>query len=129
MNSKKDTSKPYNLTSEVRDKYLYVYVEGEEDSFEISHQYWTEVSAECERTGMMRLLVEENILGNGHMPDIFNMSAALPAMGFRDKKTAFVERIADQSELNSFDELVAVNRRLNVKMFDNVSAAEEWLLE
>ncbi len=129
MNLKNEPCKPYNLSFEKRDSYRYVYVEGEEDSFEISHQYWTEVAKECERTGMMKLLVEENIVGNGPMPDMFNLSAALPDMGFSDRKIAFVDCIADQAELNSFGELVAVNRGLNVKMFDNISAAEEWLLD
>jgi hypothetical protein len=49
-------------------------------------------------------------------------------MGFSDKKIAFVDRIADQAELNSFGELVAVNRGLNVKIFKSVDEAEKWLL-
>jgi hypothetical protein len=123
-----EQEKPYRISFEVRDEYLYAYIEGEQDSFEISKQYWTDVSESLQRSGKKKVLVEENIVENGEMTDLFNLSTSLPDMGFSDKKIAFVDRIADQAELNSFGELVAVNRGLNVKIFKSVDEAEKWLL-
>ena len=47
MSASESSTKTYQLKFEYRPKYLYAYVTGETDSYEISKQYWQEISNEC----------------------------------------------------------------------------------
>jgi hypothetical protein len=50
-------------------------------------------------------------------------------MGFGGTYVAFVDRYLDQSEINQFAELVAVNRGLNGKIFNDEGQAVAWLMK
>ncbi len=121
-----DPTKPYRLTFEVRPKYLCSYVEGEEDSYEISIAYWQETADEAKRLGLSKVLIEENIVGTGTELDAYRFAADIARMGF--SRVAFVDRQLDHAEVNAFAELVALNRGLNCKIFNDISAAEMWLI-
>lgn len=116
----------YRLTFEVRPTYLYAYVEGDHDSYEISRSFWQEIADESRRLKIRKVLIDENILENASMADVFQLASELPDMGFG--KVAFVDRYLDQQEINAFGELVALNRGLNGKIFNDVAEAETWLL-
>ena len=120
--------KPYELTLEHRNGYLYAYVEGESDSYEISRAFWTEVADEVRRTDVERVLIDENIEQSVSMAEVFQLASELPKMGFGSARVAFVDRYLDQQEVNAFGELVAVNRGLSGKVFNNVAEAESWLI-
>lgn len=123
-----DTSpKPYQISVEQRPDYLYVYVEGEKDSYAISKAFWTEVALECERVKASRVMVDENLLENVSVADMYRIASEIPSM-FSGISIAFVDRHADQAELNEFGELVAVNRGVTGKFFVHAKDAEEWLL-
>lgn len=121
-----DEVKPYRLTFEPREGYLYAYVEGEEDSYDISRAFWLEIAAESKLLGLSDVLVDENIAENASMADVFQLVTEIPSMGFG--RVAFVDRYLDQNEVNAFGELVANNRGMNGKLFNDLAAAEEWLL-
>lgn len=121
-------AKPYQITFEERPRYLYVYVTGDSDSYEISRRYWLEVSAMSAETGYKRILIEEDILETVSISDMYRLASELPQMGFFGVRLAFVDRYAEHSELNEFGELVAVNRGIMGKIFNDLQAAEEWLL-
>jgi hypothetical protein len=120
-------TKPYQIRFEIRVDYLYVYVEGEHDSYAISHAYWTEVAGECERLGSKRVMVDENIAEGVSVAEMFQIAAELPEM-FSGIAIAFVDRHADQTELNEFGELVAQNRGVTGKFFVDENSAEQWLV-
>ena len=121
-------SKPYRLTFDDRPDLLHARVEGEHDSYEISRQFWKEIAAECERLKATRLLVEEDIPEAVSFADIYAIASELPEM-FIGVSIAFVDRYADQAELNSFGELVAQNRGVRGRFFADAAVAEEWLLK
>jgi hypothetical protein len=123
-----DFSKPYNLTLENREGYLYAYVEGDADSYEISRAFWEEIAENVRRTGAERVLIDENIVQSVSMAEVYQLASEIPKMGFGSTRVAFVDRYLDQQEVNSFGELVAVNRGLSGKVFNNVAEAETWLL-
>lgn len=120
------TTKPYRLTFDVRPGYLYAYVEGDEDSYDISIAYWQETADEASRHRLRRVLIEENITQTGSMTEAFLFGAEITKMGFA--KVAFIDRQAEHQSVNSFGELVASNRGLNCKIFKDTAAAETWLL-
>ena len=49
-------------------------------------------------------------------------------LAYAAKDGFVVDRYLDQQEVNSFGELVAVNRGLSGKVFNNIAEAESWLL-
>jgi hypothetical protein len=118
----------YKLTLEHRPNYLYALVEGERDSYEISRAYWSEIAEACHRAGYKKVLVEEELREATSIAEAFQIAAELPEMGFAGIRIAFVDRFADQSEVNDFSQLVALNRGLHSNIFSNTGAAEKWLL-
>ena len=123
-----NSPKPYELTFEYRPQYLYVFVTGEQDSYEISKQYWTEIADECRRTGVKKVLIEEDIAENVSMPDMYKFASEIPQLGFFGIRVAFVDRQENQQQLNQFGETVATNRGLFSRVFNNFEDGETWLL-
>ncbi len=121
-------AKAYKIKFEHRPGYLYAYIEGKKDRFEISRQYWLEIAAECKKVACTRVLVEEDIPEAVSMGDAYELATEIPTLGFSKVKVSFVDRYADQVELNQFAELVATNRGLNGRFFTEFSEAEKWLL-
>jgi hypothetical protein len=123
-----NSAKPYRLTFEHRPGYLYAYVEGEEDSYEISRAYWQDIADECREKKYKKALVVEDLVESGTIAEAYQLCSEMPQMGYIGIKVAFVDRYSEQSEENQFGELVAVNRGINVKIFTDTDDAEKWLL-
>lgn len=125
-----DSPKPeklYNLTFEDRIGYLYAFVEGENDSAEVTTLYWREIVAKCTENDTRKLMVEEDLPGGPSETEVYHLASGLSKLGLYRIKIAFVDRHLDQQDLNQFAELVAVNRGINGKIFNNVDDAEKWL--
>ena len=121
-------SKPYDLSFEVRDRYLYAYVAGEHDTYEICAAYWGEISEKLAKLGIDKVMIVEDIVEESPLADVYNLASQLPDMGFRGIAIAFVDRYSTHQELNDFGVLVGSNRGLNGKAFSDEAEAEEWLL-
>lgn len=122
-----DSSKPYSLTFECRPQYLYVFVTGEKDSYEISIRYWREIAGECNKSGIKKVLIEEDIKENLSMHDTYRLASEIPQLGFAGIRIAFIDLQSEQQQLNQFGETVASNRGLLVRVFNNANEAEKWL--
>ena len=121
--------KAYSITFEHRPNYLYVYVKGDSDSYEISKAYWSEVSAECAEHNVRKLLVDEDLAAPmSSMSEVFHGASERSFMGLSGLKIAFVDRHAEQHEQNLFGELVATNRGLFCKVFSTLEEGEKWLV-
>lgn len=125
--SQKET-KLYKIKFENRPQYLYVYVEGEKNRFEIGKKYWSEILAECQKSNYEKVLVEENISGNISAAEMYEIATRVSNLGFGNILLAFVDCQLEHHTLNRFGELVANNRGLKVKIFNNFTEAEQWLL-
>jgi hypothetical protein len=123
-----DSSKPYDLSFEYRPQYLYVFVTGEQDSYEISKQYWQEIAAECKKSDCKKVLIEEDITENVSMAEMYQFASEIPQLGFFGIRVAFVDRQSQQHQLNQFGETVATNRGLFSRVFNDAGEAEKWLL-
>jgi len=121
--------KPYSITFELRPDYLYAYIKGDADSYEISNAYWQEISAEIASSKAQKLLVDEDLSQPVEsMSDVFKGASERSFMGLSGVKIAFVDRHADQHEQNLFGELVATNRGLYCKVFSDFEEGERWLV-
>ena len=125
-----DPSRPklYTLEFEKRPEYLYAFVKGEKDSYEISRQYWSEVANECRRANRQKVLIEEDIDDEMSMTEMYRFTSEIMEIGFSGIRVAFVERHLSQRELNKFGALVATNRGFFGKVCSDAKTAEEWLL-
>jgi hypothetical protein len=121
--------KPYRISFEQRPDYLYAYIAGKHDSLSISLEFWREIAAECRRAQAGKVLIEEDIEESVSMLEMYQIAAEIPQMGFANVLIAFVDRFLEQQSLNEFGELVATNRGLRAKVFNNVREAEKWLSE
>ncbi|HQU84036.1 MAG TPA: hypothetical protein PKY59_12955 [Pyrinomonadaceae bacterium] len=122
-----DTEKEFSITFEERPEYLYVYVTGKRDSYEISYYYWTKIVEKCRETGWKKVLVEEDIPEVVSIADGYKLASEIAKMGFTGVKVAFFDCYADHLDLNEFTALVAVNRGLYAKVFNDFDEAEKWL--
>jgi hypothetical protein len=120
--------KPYELTMEARDGYLYAYVAGEHDTFEICFAYWGEIGRKLAELGLERVLIVEDIAEESPMVDVYELASRLPDIGFRGVTIAFVDRYAEHQDLNEFGVLVGSNRGLVGAAFSNEEDAKKWLL-
>jgi hypothetical protein len=121
--------KPYTITFEERPQYLYVLVEGENDSYEISRQFWTEIVDYLKGKEYEKVLVVERLEETVSTEDVYRLVTEFPQMGLTGLKIAFVDEVLDQYTINQFGEIVALNLDLNGKIFNDVDRAEGWLLE
>lgn len=122
------STRPYRLTFQELDDYLYAFVEGEQDSYEISSAFWHEVADKALEIGAKRVLIEENIEMVVSFADVFKLATELASMNFGGARVAFVDRLLDHQEINEFGELVAVSRGFNGGVFNDVETARRWLL-
>jgi hypothetical protein len=126
---KPTSGKPYSITFELRPDYLYAYVKGDFDSYDISNAYWTEISAECAKHGIRKLLVDEDLTEPvPSMSEVFKGASERSFMGLAGVKIAFIDRHPDQLEQNLFGELVSTNRGLFCKVFSDLAEGETWLM-
>ena len=122
-----ELSKPYELTMEARDGYLYAYVRAEHDTFEICYAYWGEIGRKLAELGLERVLIVEDIPEESPMVDVYELASRLPDIGFIGIAIAFVDRYASHQDLNEFGVLVGSNRGLIGKAFSNEDEAKKWL--
>jgi hypothetical protein len=124
-----DSTRPYRLTFQDLPGYLYAFVEGEQDSYDISRAFWQEIAEKAVSMGAKCVLIEENIEMSVSFADVFKLASELPSMNFGGARIAFVDRFLDHNEINEFGELVAVNRGFNGAVFNDIETARRWLLE
>ncbi len=121
-------TKPYLITFTVNPEYLYADLKGETISAEIIRDYIREIVAKSNETGKHRILLYRDIpavLSGGEV--FFTVSESLDAL--MGKKLALVNpHLAIESAID-FGVTVGQNRGGNYRSFNNVAAAEEWLLK
>lgn len=123
-----NTDKPYNLEFENRPEYLYAHVSGEHDSLNISRQFWREIADEATRLKPARLLIVEDIKESVSQMDTYQIASEIPNLGMNAIRIAFVDIYIEHQALNEFGEIVATNRGIYGKIFNDVDEAEKWLL-
>ena len=128
MTSIDTAENPYLICSEPRADYLYVHVSGETDTLEISLQFWREIRDLSRRHNALKVLVLENFQNTLDIIDIYALNNRVSQMGFFNTRIAFVDEQTDQFEVNSTAERIAAIRGLNMRIFQTVADAENWLL-
>lgn len=128
MSTQNSDIKDYSLKFEYRPDYLYAYVSGEQDSLEISRSFWRAIADESLRVEAHRLLIVEDIEEAVSQTDMYQIASEIPQLGLNAIRIAFVDKFIEHQDLNEFGEIVATNRGIYGKIFNDVDQAEKWLL-
>lgn len=117
----------YRLTLEERPGYLHAKVAGERTPGN-AMRCLDEVYAACVRTGLANVLLEMAFTGPSlGAPGIIKVIEHASANGARLGRIAYVEASLDGLQRAKFAETVAVNRAVNVRLFEDAAQAAAWL--
>ncbi len=114
------------LHFEYRPDYLVVYAATERDNIPLATRAWSKIARECASHHYKRVLVIEDVEEILSPIELFEFVERMPRLGLLGITIAFVDLRARLGQY-CFGETVGTNRGLDLKMFDNVAEAEEWL--
>ena len=114
------------LQIERKDNWVVARLSGVAD-IEKAHARFEEIAQACDRMSTKRLIVD---VTNAALPlsatDKFEMGRHAVVFAQHGIKVAVVAT-PDQLDPERFGEVVARNRGVNIRLFTDVEAAEEWL--
>ena len=117
----------YQSTFEDHPAYLHAKVVGPR-SPENAIRFLEEVYAACLRTGRASVLLEMAFTGPSlGVSGVLKVIEARSADGSKLRKIAYVEASPDGQGKAQFAETAAINRAVNVRLFDSVAQAARWL--
>jgi len=118
----------YQLTFEDRDAYLYARLNGE-DSFAASLSYWNEIADKVKALGYQKLLIHEDLAGEVVESEMHEIIMDLMPSGLLDVQIAFFDENLNDASINALGQSLAVNKGANVKIFDSLNAAQDWITQ
>lgn len=124
-----DSHKVYELTFEVRPSYFYARVQGETIDQRTAIDYLHEVVNKCKKFGHARLLLVRDIPATLSEDEVYFSGTDFAHTGLEDMQIALVDERPENVEALELTILVQNNRGANIQLFEDVKAAEEWLLK
>lgn len=121
------TGKPYVINFEDGPNYLYALVHGDQYGYEILARFLREIADECRERNVRQVVIEENISATASEEDVFRIASELSQLGFSDIRMAYIDRFAEQMELNEYGRKVAEDSGVDVKIFSSLEEADKWL--
>lgn len=106
--------------------YLRAHVFGGRDSLEISIAMWRFLATQCERHGMRKLLVVEDLAGSLDLAEVEQVVDAVIDLGFRGMQVAFVD-LQPKSGAGEYGEILAFERGVSARVFAQEATARHWL--
>ena len=119
---------PYEITTILHDNYLHVKVRGQNNNATVS-AYLLDVARLCRKNNYSAVLIEENLSGPSLlMADIFNIIRTRSSDAWFLSHIAYVDTNTEHDfGQMKFAEMVALNEGVQVKMFQDLNAAQQWL--
>lgn len=119
---------PLELEFIEADGYLHMKVRGE-NNLQSVLDYAAEAYRECERRNCWKLLIEENLQGPAMtITDVYHAASRGTERVGRPVVVAFVDVNPLHPKQNvEFAGKVALNRGLNIRVFDNLPDAQAWI--
>lgn len=119
----------YESTIEEQPSYLHARVRGPRTP-ENAIRFLEEVYAACQRTGHAKVLLEMAFTGPSlGASGVLKVIEARSGDGSKLRRIAYVEASPDGPGKAKFAETAAINRAVNVHLFDSVAQAARWLEE
>jgi hypothetical protein len=119
---------PYELTTIPFENYLHVKVRGQNNTATVS-AYLLDVARLCRKHNYSAVLIEEYLSGPSlSMADIFNIIRNRSSDAWFLSHIAYVDINVDHDfGQMKFAEMVALNEGVQVRMFQDLNAAHQWL--
>ena len=119
---------PYEITAIQYDNYLHVKVVGQNNPTTVS-SYLLDVARLCRKHNYSAVLIEEHLSGPSlSMAEIFNIIRGRSSDAWFLSHIAYVDTNPDHDfGQMKFGEMVALNEGVQVKMFEDLKSAQEWL--
>jgi hypothetical protein len=119
---------PYELTTIPFENYLHVRVRGQNNTATVS-AYLLDVARLCRKHNYSAVLIEEYLSGPSlSMADIFNIIRNRSSDAWFLSHIAYVDINVDHDfGQMKFAEMVALNEGVQVRMFQDLNAAHQWL--
>ena len=121
------SDRKYTIVFEDHPGYLYALVHGEEYDYDVLSAFLREIASEVRSRGYSQVLIEENISAAASEEDIYRAAIELPEFGYAGIRMAYVDRFADQREINEFGRKVAIDNGIDVRQFGDIGHAAAWL--
>jgi hypothetical protein len=119
----------YHLTIEERPTYVYARVDGDLTPAN-ALRFLEEANAACVKSGRTDVLLDMQLHGpNLNTTSVYDVISQRAAHGSKLRKIAYVPYKSDDQSMAYFAETVAMNRGVNVRLFESIAAAERWLVE
>ena len=118
----------YELTVIEKPSYVHAVATGSRTAANVL-RFLKDAHDACEKAGLPAVLIELRFHGTPlDTSDIFHVVSQRSAFGARLRRIAYVETGGSHDPaMARFAETVAVNRGVNVRLFETVAAAEKWL--
>ena len=125
-----ETAKPYELTFEEREHYLYAYVKADATSEQMAISYYSEITERCNAMQCARLLFVRDIPGMLPVGSLYFVLSDFETK-ITDVKIAWVNPHPANKEDFEFASGFAnyALGRPRFAFFENEADAERWLLE
>ena len=107
--------------------YLYALVHSDQYGYDVLAGFLREIADECRKRNFTQVMIEENISATTSEEDVFRIASELPQLGFSDIRMAYIDRFSDQKELNEYGRKVAEDSGVDVRIFNSLEEAAEWL--
>lgn len=124
---------PYEYNIKNRETHLELEVRGHrklETAEADNKQLWGDVARVCKETGVTRILTIYRMTGPFLPLVVFDLADNPQQIGWTtEHKVALVDGSGAQYEDWKTVETVAANRGFNVRAFEGIGAAEDWLLD
>ena len=82
----------------------------------------------CKKLHYTKVLIVEELENNISIEESFKLACTFDYDAFAELKVAFIDLLPKRSEVNAFTAKMKVSRGLDMKLFDGVPAAKDWLV-
>jgi hypothetical protein len=119
----------YHLTIEEHPAYLHAKAVGERTPAN-ALRFLEEAYAACVKCGRAAALLEMQFSGPSlDTASILQVISQRAPDGMKLRRIAYVQTVIDDPAMPYFAERAALNRGVNVRLFQSVAAAAQWLSE
>lgn len=122
------SSRPYQLYFEHRPDYLYAFVSSPTVDFKIARGYWVEILTMLDQRRYKKILLEKDIQQKLSAHDLFDLMSELSHSRCNTVTFGIYDHHYD-AERCHFEQMLATNRGMNLKIDSDLCQLEKWLVE
>ena len=117
----------FQLELETHRNYLRAYVHGGQDSFAVSHAYWSRLAEACASLGARRLLVVEDLQPwHASEEDFQRLMQSMRRSGMDEVQIAFTS-LQTPIDVNEMGVIVGMEQGMWTRLFASERDAALWL--